>query len=182
MLGGTGVLVFHIAGRSDWAAAQRSGRYFAPGFDDRGRLDAHLSAVREGHWEDVRRREFADAFVPLVLLEIDTERLTSPVQEAGSAYRILGPVNADAVVGVRDLPRSSASEIAGAIARETAMDFGGEILFWVTMLAVFALSVLGLAAIGYLLFEDPGGVIGGAVGMGVATTLVVLWLRRQAEA
>ena len=182
MLGGTGVLVFHIAGRSDWAAAQRGGRYFAPGFDDRGRLDAHLSAVREGHWEDVRRREFADAFVPLVLLEIDTERLTSPVQEVGSAYRILGPVNADAVVGVRDLPRSSASEIAGAIARETARDFGGEMLFWVTLLAVFALSVLGLAAIGYLLVEDPGGVIGGVIGMGVATTLVVLWLRRRAEA
>ena len=182
MLGGTGVLVFHIAGRSDWTAAQRSGRYFAPGFDDRGRLEPHLSAVREDHWQDVRRREFAEAFVPLVLLEIDTERLTSPVQEAGSAYRILGPVNADAVVGVRDLPRSSASEIAGALARETAKDFGGEILFWVTMLAVFALSFLGVAAIGYLLFEDPGGVIGGAVGMGVATALVVLWLRRQAEA
>ena len=120
--------------------------------------------------------------MPLVLLEIDTERLTSPVQEAGSAYRILGPVNADAVVGVRDLPRSSASEIAGAIARETARDFGGEMLLWVTLLAVFALSVLGLAAIGYLLGANPGGVIGGVIGMGVATTLVVLWLRRRAEA
>ncbi len=94
------MLVFHIAGRSDWTAAQRSGRYFSPGFDDRGRLDAHLSCVGDGHWEDVRRRVFADAFVPLVLLEIDTDRLTSPVEEVGSSYRILGPVNADAVVGV----------------------------------------------------------------------------------
>ena len=182
MLGGTGVLVFHIAGRSDWTAAQRSGRYFSPGFDDRGRLEAHLSAVGEGQWEDVRRRTFADAFVPLVLLEIDTDRLTSPVEEVGSAYRILGPVNADAVVGVRDLPRSSASEISGAIARETARDFGGEMLLWGTLVAVFTLSIFGLAAIGLLLFDDPGGVVGGAVGMVVAATLVVLWQRRRAEA
>jgi hypothetical protein len=86
------------------------------------------------------------------------------------------------VVGVRELPRSSASEISGAIARETARDFGGEMLLWGTLVAVFALCVVGLAAIGLLLFDDPGGVVGGAVGMVVAATLVVLWQRRRAEA
>ena len=30
--------------------------------------------------------------------KVTAERLTSPVEESGSAYRILGPVNADAVM------------------------------------------------------------------------------------
>ena len=176
-----GVQVFHIAGRSDWTAAQRSGRYFSPGFDDRGRLDAHLSCVGDGHWEDVRRRVYADAFVPLLLLEIDTDRLTSPVEEVGSAsYRILGPVNTDAVVGVRDLERSSASDIAVSIARETARDFGGEMLLWGALIGTFALCIFGLAALGHIVAEDPGGVVGGGLGLVLAATLIVVWLRRRA--
>ncbi len=180
MLGGTGVLVFHIAGRSDWTAAQRSGRYFAPGFDERGRLDAHLSCVREDQWEDVRRRVYADAFVPLVLLHIDTDRLASPIEESGSSYRVLGPVNTDAVVGVRDLEPSSASDIAVSIARETAKDFGGEMLLWGALVATFALCIFGLAALGTILAEGQGGVVGGGIGVVLAATLTVAWLRRRA--
>ena len=178
MLGGTGVLVFHIAGRSDWSAAQRRGRYFSPGFDERGRLDEHLSCVHEDQVDDVRRKVYADALVPLVLLEVDTDLLDSPVEEVGHSVRVLGPINAEAVVAVRDLPRASADEIAVSLARSTMKDFGGEVLFWGTLVVVFGVCVIGLTAVGQTLAQDPGGIVGGILGLAIASTMLAAWLRR----
>lgn len=181
MLGGTGVLVFHIAGRSDWSAAQRTGRYYSPGFDERGRLDEHLSCVREDQWQDVRRRVYADALMPLVLLEVDTDLLDSSVEKLGNSVRVLGPINADAVVGVRDLPRPSADEIAVSLARSTMKDFSAELMLWGALVMVFGVFVIGLAALGHGVAQDPGGVVGGALGLAMASALMVAWLRGQSR-
>jgi glutathione S-transferase len=176
-----GVHVFHIAGRSDWSAAQRRGRYFSPGFDDRGRLDEHLSCVHEDQVDEVRRRVYADALVPLVLLEVDTDLLDSPVEEVGHGVRVLGPINTEAVVAVRDLPRASADEIAVSLARSTMKDFGGEVMLWGTLVMVFGVCVIGLAALGQVVADNPGGVVGGGVGLAIASALLVVWLRRQSS-
>ncbi|MFL6157047.1 MAG: DUF952 domain-containing protein, partial [Marmoricola sp.] len=69
--------------------------------------EGFLHASRADQWEGVRQRYYSGVTDPLVLLVIDTARLTSPlvVEEApGSGERfphIYGPLNLDAVVETR---------------------------------------------------------------------------------
>ncbi len=53
-------------------------------------------------------------------------------------------------------------------------------LLWGALVATFALCTFGLAALGSILAGAPGGVIGGGIGLVLAATLTVLWLRRRA--
>ena len=104
--------IFHITTAEDWETALRAGTY------TRSTVGRDLAEVGFLHvayahqWRETRRRHFNEVQSPLVLLEIDTERLTSPVREEQSAPgtgeiypHIYGPLNVDAVVSVRDLSR-----------------------------------------------------------------------------
>jgi uncharacterized protein (DUF952 family) len=100
------VSIFHVALRSDWEAAQRVGAYAV---STRGRSlaeEGFVHASRADQWEQVRAAFYADVVEPLVLLEIDPARLTSPVVEEavpGSTEtfpHVYGPIDLAAVVDV----------------------------------------------------------------------------------
>ncbi len=99
--------IFHIASVAEWDDAKATGAYTT---STRGRTleqEGFLHASRADQVEGVRSRYYADVEEPLVLLTIDTDRLTSPwqVDEVGddSYPHIYGPLNPDAVVDTRPL-------------------------------------------------------------------------------
>lgn len=97
--------VYHLADPDDWAAAQAAGHYAK---STRGRTLAEEGFIHTSYaaqWPKVRAAFYGDVGTPLVLLEIDPDRLTSPlVVEVGNPHtgeefpHIYGPLNADAVV------------------------------------------------------------------------------------
>lgn len=99
--------IFHLALASDWAEAQASGSYTV---STRGRTlaeEGFIHASRGDQWPAVRERFYADITAPLVLLQIDTERLGVPVVEepaepgATETFpHIYGPLPVAAVVKV----------------------------------------------------------------------------------
>jgi glutathione S-transferase len=102
--------IFHIATVADWEAAQAAGSY---AISTRGRTleqEGFLHASREDQWPGVLDRFYADVTEPLVLLVIDTDRLTSRVVEEAPAPgmtetfpHIYGPLDPSAVVATRPL-------------------------------------------------------------------------------
>ncbi|KAA1428867.1 DUF952 domain-containing protein [Nocardioides antri] len=107
--------IFHLALASDWAAAQEAGAYT---ISTRGRTlaqEGFIHASRGDQWPAVRDAFYADVAEPLLLLQIDTDRLDVPVLEerppgATETFpHIYGPLALDAVVKaipvpVRDAP------------------------------------------------------------------------------
>jgi glutathione S-transferase len=101
--------VFHLTTPEVWAQAQRDGSYTA---STRGRSLAEEGFVHcsEAHQVDGVRRRFFDDLDDLLLLEIETDLLTSPwrtEQLAGADQpfpHVYGPVDLAAVVDVRRLP------------------------------------------------------------------------------
>ena len=97
-------IIYHLILASDWEAAKATGEVkpgslAEEGFIHCSRDDAQALAVA--------KRLYAGQSV-MVLLEVDTEKLLAPVKReasrSGEIYpHIYGPLNADAVVGVRPL-------------------------------------------------------------------------------
>lgn len=132
--------IFHIAERSRWEAAKVAGAYAWSTLDRTLEQEGFIHASREDQWEAVRERYYADVRQPLLLLEIDTDRLTSPWSEdpvGDDTYpHIHGPLNPAAVVGVR--PLASTAEPTESFFRI----FVGEVLFrMVAAILVMAVSV-----------------------------------------
>jgi uncharacterized protein (DUF952 family) len=96
--------IFHLALRSDWEAARASGSYTTSTLGRTLAEEGFIHASRGDQWQGVRDRFYADVTEPLVLLVVETARLTSPVVEevpegATEAFpHIYGPLNVDAVV------------------------------------------------------------------------------------
>jgi uncharacterized protein (DUF952 family) len=104
--------IFHIATEADWETAQRSGTYAT---STRGRTleqEGFIHASRREQVAGVWKAFYVDAGEPLVLLTIDTERLTSrwqedPVAREGSSDtfpHVYGPINASAIVHAEPFP------------------------------------------------------------------------------
>lgn len=131
--------IYHLAERSRWEAAKVAGAYAWSTLDRTLEQEGFIHASREDQWEGVRERYYAGVRQPLLLLEIDTDRLTSPWSEdpvGDDTYpHIHGPLNPAAVVAVRPLP--STAEPTDSFFRI----FLGEVLF--RMLA--AIVVMGAA-------------------------------------
>ena len=97
-------LIYHLARRSEWEEAGTTGRYRAGSLDQEGFI--HCSRDEE-QMLGVANRLFA-GMEDVLVLDVDTDRLTSPVKHepsrSGEIYpHIYGPINVDAVVGVRPL-------------------------------------------------------------------------------
>lgn len=97
--------IFHAALAYDWQEAQRAGAY---SMSTRGVTlaeEGFIHASRSDQWADTIDRFYADVRSSIVLLEIETDRLTSPWREDPvgdtSFPHIYGPLNLDAVVAVR---------------------------------------------------------------------------------
>ncbi len=97
-------LIYHLAKRSDWEEARVTGPYRAASLAQEGFI--HCSRDEE-QMLGVANRRFA-GMEDVLVLEVDTDRLTAPVKHepsrSGEIYpHIYGPINVDAVVGVRPL-------------------------------------------------------------------------------
>ena len=97
--------IFHVASRSDWEEALRSGHYTT---STRGRTleqEGFLHASRADQVDDVLGRFYADVTEPLVLLEVDTDLLDVPWREDPVDHdtfpHVYGPLATSAVVDVR---------------------------------------------------------------------------------
>lgn len=94
-------MILHIAERSAWQAARRSGFYEGPTLASEG----FIHASRESQVVEVADRLFRGRD-DLVLLVVDAERLTAEVRpenlEGGSELypHIYGPIECDAVASV----------------------------------------------------------------------------------
>ena len=97
-------LIYHLARRSEWEEAGSTGPYRAGSLDQEGFIHASRD---EEQMLGVANRLFA-GMEDVLVLDVDTDRLTSPVKHepsrSGEIYpHIYGPIKLDAVVGVRPL-------------------------------------------------------------------------------
>ena len=95
--------IFHLALADAWAAAQASGSYTVSTLGLDLAEVGFIHCAQADQVAGVHERFYADVAEPIVLLTIDTERLTSPwrlddVPGAPSPFpHIYGPLNVDAV-------------------------------------------------------------------------------------
>lgn len=172
--------IFHIAERSRWQAAQLAGAYAWSTLDRTLDEEGFIHASREDQWEAVRERYYAGVRQPLVLLEIDTDRLTSPWSEdpvGDDTYpHIHGPLNPSAVVAVR--PLASGAEPGASFFRL----FLGEVLFrMIAAIVVMAASVAVAAAVQQAT-GSARAALGGLVATVVAGTVVAVLVHRGRNA
>lgn len=99
--------IFHIATADDWAEAQRTGAYTTSTYGQSLEAVGFIHCSRADQWRAVRERFYADVTEPLVLLEIESDRLASPWREdtVGDETfpHIYGPLDVSAVVAVHPL-------------------------------------------------------------------------------
>ncbi len=173
--------IFHIAEAARWEAARLSGSYAQSTLGRTLDEEGFLHAARDDQWQDVRRRYYAGVTEPLVLLVIDTERLTSPWQEdvvGDTTYpHIYGPLNPSAVVTAVPLDQPGqampepAAPVAARVPQATFFQlFLGEMAF--RMFA--AVGVMVLAFLCALLGDATAGSAGGLVGLLVGLTVGVV--------
>lgn len=99
--------LFHIATRSDWDEAVRTGAYTTSTVGVTLEQEGFLHASRADQVDGVHQRYYADLDEPLVLLRIDPALLDVPWREdpvGDDTYpHIYGPLNPSAVVEVTPL-------------------------------------------------------------------------------
>jgi uncharacterized protein (DUF952 family) len=154
----TAMHIFHIAEKSRWQAVQLAGSYAQSTLGRTLEDEGFLHAAREDQWDDVRRRYYADFPEPLVLLVIDTDKLTAPWQEdvvGDTTYpHIYGPLNVGAVVATVPLGENTQPAPAPADPQRTFFqEFFGEVAFRmiaaiVVMAAAFAAGLAATSLIG----------------------------------
>jgi uncharacterized protein (DUF952 family) len=168
--------IYHIATAADWAAAKRSGTYTTSTV---GRTLEEEGFIHASHREQVPavfRSFYRDVREPLVLLTIETDRLSAPWQEdpvGDETYpHIYGPPNAWAVVRVGPMNRMGGSEsFTSLFAKE---------MFARVLLAVVAmlLAVIG-SSIGRQLLPEWGSFLGAILGLAIGVVIFVVVLRRR---
>lgn len=169
--------LFHIATRADWEAARREGTYTT---STRGRTLEDQGFIHASHRDQVPtvfRRFYRDVREPLVLLTIDTGRLTSPwTQEpvGNELYpHIMGPLNVEAVRHVSALNRRGGSESFTSLFLKEML---GRI---VLALVVMALMATGVLLGGRVLDTEWGPLIGAGLGLVIGVGVVTLLVRRR---
>lgn len=101
--------IFHIALLRDWDAAREVGEYRVSTLGRTLEDEGFLHASYAGQWPGVLEAFYGGVEEPLVLLEVDPERLDVPVvaeQPPGadqSFPHVYGPLPVSAVVSVRAL-------------------------------------------------------------------------------
>jgi len=109
--------IFHVATLADWQQAQETGTYTTSTYGRTLQEEGFIHAARHDQVPEVRDRFYADVTEPLVVLEVETDRLDAEVrdEEVGDEVypHIYGPIPTSAVVGWRP-------------ARLPPIDLGGE--------------------------------------------------------
>jgi uncharacterized protein (DUF952 family) len=171
--------IFHIAERPRWEAAKLSGSYAQSTLGRTLEDEGFIHASRADQWETVRDTYYAEHTGPLVLLTIDTDRLTSAWQEDEvgdtSFPHVYGPINVGAVIDERPLPRP-----AGEGPPQTFMQLFLTEFVWRIVVAVgfmVLVTVGGFVAI--WLLGDRWALLGCAAGLLVGIAAVVPLARRR---
>ncbi|MDP2773942.1 MAG: DUF952 domain-containing protein [Nocardioides sp.] len=172
--------IFHIATVADWTSAQASGSYSTSTLGRTLVQEGFIHASRADQWQGVRARFYADVTEPLLLLVIDTDRLTSPVVdelvgEGGETFpHVYGPINPSAVVQTIPLDGRPAPTDA-----TFSQLFIGEVLHRVVLaLIAMATAVVG-ALVGATVQPDLGPAVGLLIGLAVGILLAVVFHRRR---
>jgi uncharacterized protein (DUF952 family) len=98
------VKILHITGQKDWQKALEEGAYLADTLAEQGFIHCCLDSQLEG----VLREWFAGA-TDLVLLEIESDRLASPLKFESTPDgqekfpHVYGPINLEAVAEVKPI-------------------------------------------------------------------------------
>lgn len=174
--------IFHIATLADWEAAQVSGSYTTSTIGRTLAEEGFLHASRGDQWQGVKERFYAEVTEPLVLLVIETDRLSVPVVEepVGDSTEtfphVYGPLAPDAVVTVISLDDAAAPPV-------TDQNFSQVFLGEVVRRVLLALVVMGTAVLGALVGSavepDLGPSVGLLVGLVVGVGAAVLVHRRH---
>ena len=168
--------IFHIATAADWAAAQRTGAYSTSTRGVTLEQEGFIHAARREQVQPVWKRYYADAGEPLVLLTIETDKLTSRWQEdpvVDDTYpHVYGPIDTAAVVRAQPLDRrGGTASFTTLFAREMGLRAG---------LALGAMVLAGVgAAIGGRTSSVWGEFVGGVLGLVVGLLVATLVLRRR---
>ena len=138
--------------------------------------EGFIHASRRDQVAGVWKAFYADAGEPLVLLTIDTDKLTAPWQEDpvgdDTFPHVYGPINASAVLRAQPLDqRGGTGSFTTMFVQEMGLRLG---------LAVGAMVLAGVgAALGDRTSSEWGGFLGGVVGLVVGLALMALVLRRR---
>lgn len=201
--------IFHLALASEWAAAEESGAYTTSTLGRSLAEEGFIHASRADQWTAVRDRFYADVAEPLVLLEIDTDRLDVPVVEEPPAPgveetfpHIYGRLPASAVVKAIPLspgttaaaprPEPPAPPLttppAGASAAPAASSRPGEsfsriylreMFFNVFVVSLALVICIAGLGVGIAIGGDRAPGISGLVGLAVGAVVAVLVYRRR---
>ena len=98
--------IFHITSRDAWQQQKPTGTYRHASLESEGFIHCSDETQLDATWKRFFRGETG-----WVVLDIDVDRLKSEVRyeksEPGETFpHVYGPVNVDAVVGIRDLPET----------------------------------------------------------------------------
>jgi uncharacterized protein (DUF952 family) len=190
--------IFHLATVAEWDAARASGAYTTSTIGRTLAEEGFIHASRADQWQGVRERYYADVTEPLVLLVIDTDRLTSPVVEERVGEgpetfpHVYGPINPDAVVQAlpvggpagsggglgSDGGLGSAGEAAASDSTFTQL-FLGEVVHRMVLAVVAMTTAVVGAIIGAVVVPDPGAAVGLLVGFAAGVVLAVVAHRRR---
>ncbi|NYG60604.1 uncharacterized protein (DUF952 family) [Nocardioides daedukensis] len=172
------MLIFHIAEKSRWDAARLAGSYAQSTLDRTLEEEGFIHASREDQVEGVRERYYADVRTPLVLLTIDTEKLTSPWSEdevGDTTYpHIHGPINPSAVVAVEPLGGQQARP-----QRSFMGEFLAEFSFRIAAAIVVMVVASACGFLGVWLWGDSAGLWALLVGAALSTAAMIALYRRR---
>jgi uncharacterized protein (DUF952 family) len=169
--------VHHVATRADWEAARATGTYTTSTAGRSLAEEGFIHAARREQVPAVVRRHYAGVHEPLVLLTIDTDRLSAPWTEEQVGEEtfphIHGPLEVAAVVDVQPLARSGVPEsVASLFLREMGVRMGLAVV-------VMLLAFLGARVAGAVLPGEYAEISGAAVVLVVGGALSVWWLRQR---
>jgi uncharacterized protein (DUF952 family) len=142
--------IYHVATLADWKAAEETGSYTTSTYGRSLAEEGFIHAARHDQVPGVRDRYYADVTEPLLVLEIETDRLDAEVRDeqvGDEAYpHVYGPIPTSAVVAWRParLPpiELGRAREAGPPPPPLAVAFRG----LAVVLAVAALVAFGCAA------------------------------------
>ncbi|GEP34482.1 hypothetical protein NSZ01_22500 [Nocardioides szechwanensis] len=175
------VQIFHIATVADWAAAQTSGGYTTSTIGRTLVEEGFIHASRADQWQGVRSRFYADVTEPLVLLVIDTERLSSPVveeaaDESGETFpHVYGPINPSAVVQTIPLDGRQAPTTDASFSQL----FMGEVFHRVVLAIIAMITAVVGALVGAVVEPDLGPSVGLLIGLAVGVLFAIVVHRRR---
>lgn len=180
--------IFHIATAADWKQAGTEGAYLTSTYGRTLAQEGYIHASRADQWQGVRERFYGDVTEPLVLLVIDSDRLTSPMVEEPAVEggtetfpHIYGPINTDAVL--QALPLGDGTSKADPTTQSFSSLFMRELFGNLAIGVVVMICVAGGALLGDRAPGEWSVLIGTAIGLvvGVAAAIYLNKVRRGRE-